>query len=205
VLASYEKNVFFSCLINMRNSRTYFDRASNSHGSYPAFIRAHNAQDVAPWLFIAHLTAQLTFPMRLLIMGSDSSANTPSTLPPAVVATPANDANRTKSIATRLTETEFIEVESAALRAGQKVSEWLRETALSRARNTLDEDTDPILLAEIVGLRSLVLNLFAKASEGPIDTDDMRKISAYADSVKRKKAAEVLHQARQNERGTEEK
>jgi hypothetical protein len=61
------------------------------------------------------------------------------------------------------------------------------------------------LLAEIVGLRSLVLNLFAKASEGPIDTDDLRKISVYADSVKRKKAAEVLHQARQNQQVTEEK
>jgi hypothetical protein len=143
--------------------------------------------------------------MRLLVMGSDSRANAPSSFSLPVAATPANDAYRTKSIATRLTETEFVEVESAALRSGQKVSEWLRETALSRARNTLDEDTDPILLAEIVGLRSLVLNLFAKASEGPIDTDDLRKISAYADSVKWKKAAEVLHQARQKEQGTEEK
>jgi hypothetical protein len=143
--------------------------------------------------------------MRLLIMGPDSSANARSSVPPAVAATPANDAYRTKSIATRLTEAEFVEVESAALRAGQKVSEWLRETALSRARHIVDEDTDPILLAEIVGLRSLVLNLFAKASEGPIDTDDLRKISVYADSVKRKKAAEVLHQARQNEQVTEEK
>jgi len=138
-------------------------------------------------------------------MGSDFSANAPSSIPPPVAAAPASEAYRTKSIATRLTEAEFVEVESAALRSGQKVSEWLRETALSRARNALDEDTDPILLAEIVGLRSLVLNLFAKASEGPIDTDDLRKISAYADSVKRKKAAEVLHQARQNEQRTEDK
>lgn len=138
-------------------------------------------------------------------MGSDSSVNAPSSIPPAVVATPANDAYRTKSIATRLTEAEFAEIESTALSAGQKVSEWLRETALSRARNTLDEDTDPILLAEIVGLRSLVLNLFAKASEGPIHPDDLRKISAYADSVKRKKAAEMLDQARYDEQCTEEK
>lgn len=138
-------------------------------------------------------------------MGSDSSTNAPSQVAPAVTATPANDAYRTKSIATRLTEAEFAEVESAALNAGQKVSAWLRETALSRARNTANEDTNPILLAEIVGLRSLVLKLFAKASEGPIDPDDLRRISAYADSVKWKKAAEVLNQTGHSEQETEEK
>jgi hypothetical protein len=55
MLASYEKNVFFSCLINMRNARTHFGRASNGNCSYPAFIRADNAQFVARRLFIARI------------------------------------------------------------------------------------------------------------------------------------------------------
>src|SRR5258708_37844789 len=91
---------------------------------------------------------------------------------------------RTKSIATRLTEAEFAEVETAATSAGQKVSEWLRYAALAQARSTPEQDTGPILLAEILGMRALMLNLFAKASEGPLRKEDLRKISEYADAVK---------------------
>jgi hypothetical protein len=41
-------------------------------------------------------------------------------------------------------------------------------------------------------MRELMLNLFAKASEGPLGKEDPRKISEYADAVKRRKAEEVL-------------
>ena len=50
-------------------------------------------------------------------------------------------------------------MESAAVKAGQKVSEWLRYAALSQARADEDKRTDPILLAEIVGMRALMLIL----------------------------------------------
>jgi hypothetical protein len=114
----------------------------------------------------------------------------------AAAAAPANEAFRTKSIATRLTEAEYAEVESAATSAGQKVSEWLRSAALTQARPAGNEHTDPILLAEIMGMRGLMLNLFAKASEGPLSTEDLRKISTYADAVKNQKAEELLAQLR---------
>jgi hypothetical protein len=48
----------------------------------------------------------------------------------------------------------------------------------------------------MMGMRSLILNLFAKASEGPISTEDLRKMSAYADSTKEQKAQEFLAQRR---------
>ena len=54
----------------------------------------------------------------------------PVTAPSAV---PASESNRTKSIATRLTDAEFAEIESAAASAGKKVAEWLREAALAQA------------------------------------------------------------------------
>ncbi len=60
----------------------------------------------------------------------------------------------------------------------------------------LEENTDTILLEEIVGIRALMLNLFAKASEGPLSKEDLRKISEYADAVKQRKAEEVLARAR---------
>jgi hypothetical protein len=106
----------------------------------------------------------------------------------------ANETSRARSIATRLTDTEFGEVEAAAADAGKKVAEWLRDAALSHARAGKEEQTDPILLAEIMGMRSLMLNLFARASQGPLSTEDLRKMSAYSDSIKEQKAQEFTAQ-----------
>jgi hypothetical protein len=111
---------------------------------------------------------------------------------PASASPAASDASRVKSVATRLTEAELGEIEAAALKAGKKVSEWLRDTALASVRSPQQEHTDAVLLAEIIGMRDLMLNLFAQASKGPLSTEDMRKISAYADSIKEQKASRIL-------------
>jgi hypothetical protein len=106
------------------------------------------------------------------------------------------ETSRARSIATRLTEAEFSEVEGAAANAGKRMAEWLREAAPAHARASAvaEEQTDPILLAEIMGMRALMLNLFARASEGPLTTEDLRKMSAYSDSVKEQKAKEFMAQ-----------
>jgi hypothetical protein len=115
---------------------------------------------------------------------------------PASSAGSANETSRARSIATRLTETEFGEVEAAAANAGKKVAEWLRDAALTHARAGQEEQTDPILLGEIMGMRNLMLNLFARASEGPLTTDDLRKMSAYSDSIKEQRAQDYMTQRR---------
>ena len=125
-------------------------------------------------------------------MASSDTKQQPA-IPSAAPANPANETYRAKSIATRLTEAEFAEVESAAAKAGKKVAEWLRDAALTQARVS-QELTDPILLAEIMGMRSLMLNLFARASEGPISVEELRKMSAHADSIKEQKARDFLTQ-----------
>ena len=114
---------------------------------------------------------------------------------PSASTVSGNETSRARSIATRLTETEFGEVEAAAANAGKKVAEWLREAALAHARAG-QEETDPILLAEIMGMRSLMLNLFARASEGPLTTEDLRKMSAYSDSIKEQRAQDYMAQRR---------
>lgn len=130
----------------------------------------------------------------LLMASSDSKLQQPTQ--PASPSPATNDAYRVKSIATRLTEAELGEIESAASKAGKKVSEWLRDTALAHVRASQEERTDPVLLAEIMGMRSLMLNLFAKASQGPLSAEDLRKMSAYANSIKEQKARELLGQKR---------
>ena len=117
------------------------------------------------------------------------------TATPSASAVLENETSRARSIATRLTDTEFGEVESAAANAGKKVAEWLREAALAHARAG-QEETDPILLAEIMGMRSLMLNLFARASEGPLTTEDLRKMSAYSDSIKEQRAQDYMTERR---------
>ena len=111
---------------------------------------------------------------------------------PAPSTSAGSETARTKSIATRLTEAELGEIDTAASKAGKKVSEWLRDAALTSARSLQQEPTEAVLLAEIIGMRDLMLNLFAQASKGPLSTEDMRKISAYADSIKEQKASQIL-------------
>jgi hypothetical protein len=130
-------------------------------------------------------------------MASDND-NPQETATPSASTVSGSETSRTRSIATRLTDAEFGEVEAAAAATGKKVAEWLREAALAHARASagVEEQTDPILLAEIMGMRSLMLNLFARASEGPLTTDDLRKMSAYSDSVKERRAQDYMAQRR---------
>ena len=126
---------------------------------------------------------------------SDSKPS--SLIPPAVPAVRTSEKYRTNSIGTRLSEAELSEVEAAAASAGKKVGEWLREAALAQARSSDDADkTDPILLAELMAIRTLILNLFSAASKGPLTDESLRKMLAYADSVKQQKADEFLAKLR---------
>jgi hypothetical protein len=125
---------------------------------------------------------------------ASSNDKTHEAILPSSSSVSANETSRARSIATRLTDAEFGEVEAAAANAGKKVAEWLRDAALAHARAGQEEQTDPILLAEIMGVRALMLNLFARASEGPLTTEDLRKMSAYSDSIKEQKAQEFMAQ-----------
>lgn len=114
-----------------------------------------------------------------------------------VPSVPANESNRARSIATRLTDAEFAEIEDAAASTGKKVAEWLREAALTQARIAGEEKaTDTVLLAEVMALRSLIVNLSAVASKGPLSDETLRKISTYADAIKDQKAEELLARRR---------
>jgi hypothetical protein len=123
---------------------------------------------------------------------SSPETRPPSVVPPAVPVPRAGESFRAKSIATRITETEFAEIESAASAEGKKVAEWLREAALAQARGRRAGETDPVLLAELMAVRNLLVNLFASASKGPLSDESIRKMTAYADSIKLQKAEKFL-------------
>ncbi len=150
------------------------------------------------WIPLEHATASKV-QVRKLRRGKPmaSSIDKTQTISQPAAGSSSNDTARGRSIATRLTDAEFGEVEAAAGIAGKKVGEWLREAALAQARGSHhDEQTDQILLAEMMGMRSLMLNLFARASEGPLTTEDLRKMSAYSDSIKEQRAQDYMAERR---------
>ncbi len=71
----------------------------------------------------------------------DSKLQQPMTSVPSL--STATDAYRVKSIATRLTEAELSEIESAASKTGEKVSEWLRDISLGQFRGPQEERAYP--------------------------------------------------------------
>ncbi len=98
-----------------------------------------------------------------------------------------------KTIATRLPPAEVKAVEAAAAIAGQTCAEWMREAILlhlKRPARKKKPAPDPTILAELMGLRSLVQNLIAAASDLPEET--VHRIVKHADAIKEGKAEEIL-------------
>lgn len=95
---------------------------------------------------------------------------------------------RTKSIGTKLTAEEYAQVVRVA--EGHSLSEWLREVLLGMAA---PNPSDHVLLAEVLALRTIVLNLqFAVASGEPPAADAMKRLLDRADDEKHRRAFERL-------------
>lgn len=117
---------------------------------------------------------------------------------PAPLDSPSADAEAKpskaqKTIATRLPPAEVRAVEAAAEAAGQTCAEWMREAVLlhlKRPARKKKPAPDPTILAELMGLRSLVQNLIAAASDLPAET--VQRIVKHADAIKEGKAEEIL-------------
>ncbi len=85
-------------------------------------------------------------------------------------------------------------VEAAVLATGKTCSEWLREAAiahLNRPVRTRKAAPDPTLLAELVGVRTLLINLLSAAAP-ELSKDAVQRIVTLADSTKQGKAEEIL-------------
>ena len=103
---------------------------------------------------------------------------------------------RTKTVATRLTPGELVEVEAAAEGVGQSLAEWLRESALRAARQ---RPADPVelLLAEVWAVRYTLLNLFHAGAQAALEgrqllPDSILKIRDQADARKLQHAHKLL-------------
>jgi hypothetical protein len=118
---------------------------------------------------------------------------------------------RTKTISMRLTPDELAEVESAAEGAGKQPSEWLRETALSAAR---ERPSDPLelLLAEVWAVRHSLLSLFYAGAQATVEArpllpESVVKIRDGGDAKKLEQARRMLadFSGQQAKEGAEER
>jgi len=91
---------------------------------------------------------------------------------------------RTKSIGTKVTPEEYDRIH--ALAGDLPVSEWVR-AALLRAAETAP--AEPVVLAEVLALRTILLNLHFSVCHGtPVTADTMQRLIERADQEKQRLA-----------------
>ena len=91
---------------------------------------------------------------------------------------------RTKSIGTKVTAEEYARIQTLA--GEQPISEWVRAAVLKAAQAQV---TDSVVLAELLALRTILLNLhFSVCSGVPVTAETMQRLIERADQEK-------LHQA----------
>ena len=97
-------------------------------------------------------------------------------------------ATRTKSLGTKVSESEYATI--AALAGEKRLSEWVRQVVLAAAT---PDPVMQIVLAELLALRTILLNLhFALAAGEMVTADAMYRLIDRADQDKIQKAQERL-------------
>ena len=98
---------------------------------------------------------------------------------------------RTKSISTKVTDEEYAQFE--ALAGEQTISEWVRDVLLKATKPNAGEQT---VLAELLALRTILLNMHFAVSHGQtLTADEMQQLIERADQNKLSKARQRLAEA----------
>ena len=103
---------------------------------------------------------------------------------------------RTKSVSTKVSEAEFAVLEEHARLAGLTLSEWVRDVLLAAPVEPGAEAGSEVVLAELLALRSLLLNLQFRSDKGPLSEPELRSLIERADATKLERARERLQAAR---------
>ena len=101
---------------------------------------------------------------------------------------------RTKSISTKVTEEEYAALEAVvAASGGVNMSEWVRGVLLDQVTRRPREAGEETTLAEILGLRTILLNLFFGVARGEsMTSDEMDTVIRQADQEKVNRARKLL-------------
>jgi hypothetical protein len=115
---------------------------------------------------------------------------------------------RTKSIGTKVTDEEYAELERTAQAGGKTLGEWYREVMLASVNGHApkgqpsDGSEAKVLMAEIVALRTILLNvLFKQANGESLTAEQMQRLIDRTDADKLKKAVERLRSGTKSDVG----
>jgi hypothetical protein len=96
---------------------------------------------------------------------------------------------RTKSVGTKVTPEEYDRIH--ALAGDQPISEWVRAALLNVADAS---PVDSVVLAELLALRTILLNLhFHLCTGSPVTADTMQRLIERADQDKQQQAEARLN------------
>jgi hypothetical protein len=100
---------------------------------------------------------------------------------------------RTKSITSKVTGEEYALLEASAAASGQSMSEWVREVLVSGQDRNAAQSHEEAVLAELLGLRTILLNLLFTVAKGEvISAEQMQAVIEKADAGKMERARKLL-------------
>lgn len=100
---------------------------------------------------------------------------------------------RNKSISSKVTEEEYSRLETLAETMGLSMSEWVRAILMERLERTTAKAREEALLAELLGLRTILLNVLFKVAKGERMTgEEMQAVIERADAGKKERAQKLL-------------
>ena len=103
------------------------------------------------------------------------------------------DQLRNRTVGCKMTEAECEQLIAVAERDGLTLSEWCREALLQQAGTQKPRAIEETVLAEVIALRTILLNAFYKLAQGePLTPDEMQQFIERADKGKFRKAQERL-------------
>jgi hypothetical protein len=100
---------------------------------------------------------------------------------------------RTKTASTKVTSSEFRELESFAERQGQSISEWIRLTLLTEARGERGSAMNLHIFTELVGIQMLLMGTLEPLLRGDkMVQDQLTILFRQVQTTKAAKAQELL-------------
>ena len=98
---------------------------------------------------------------------------------------------RSKSVTTKVTEAEYARLEERAALAGLNLSEWIRCRLLRDGQP--GGDVGGVVLAEVLALRTILMNLLFSISQGErVTQEQMQALIERGDKDKARRAQEKL-------------
>ena len=109
--------------------------------------------------------------------------------------------SRTRSAGAKVTDEEYAQLEALAQKRGLTLGEWCRDVLLSQLKPSVASLPEETILAEVLGLRMIMINLLRDLGNGETLTQEkVQKVIQWADTEKLTTAVERLrdNEARRN-------